>query len=364
MKLSNLKLSLFTRGLLIILFISGVVGLFIFYNSRYDFYTSNSGVVSGETASVIEKAVESLAISPHNINPLTGVSCENYNRRPLAVVMASDPVARPLSGISSADWIIEMPVITGSVTRMIAFFICDEASEIGALRSARHDFIPLTMGLDGILVHWGGSHIALDKLNRGVMDNIDALINLFGTFYRKSGVPAPHNGFSSYARLWSAANKLGYRQETNFNDYYFSGDDRCEVCENGQLSLDYAYPYNVFYDYNYETNVYLRLRGGYPEMDKLNNRQVEVKNIVVMRAASRQIEGQYNDVDVEGAGEIIFYKNGKEISGRWEKNKNDPASKLYFFDEEGREIEFTVGKTIIEIVEPYQRVEYILKRGI
>ena len=63
-------------------------------------------------------------------NPITGVVCENYNRRPIAVMMANDPVARPLSGISSADLIIEMSVVTGSITRTLAFFACGNPLEI------------------------------------------------------------------------------------------------------------------------------------------------------------------------------------------------------------------------------------------
>lgn len=290
------------------------------------------------------------------VNPVTGVICENYNRRPIAVMVANDPVARPLSGIASADLIIEMPVVTGDITRMMAFFVCGSPSEIGALRSARHDFIPLAMGFDAIFVHWGGSQFALDKLDKGIMDNINALYNPFGTFYRKSGLPATHNGFTSYDRLWLASQKLGYRSESKFDGYFFTSYDKCDVCQKGRLMVGYPVPYDVYYDYDAAKNSYSRFRGGYPEMDKLSNTPVEAKNIVIMRAASRQIYDQYNDVDVEGNSQAIIYKNGVEISGSWKKDKENTASKLYFFDDKGAEIKFTPGKIIVEIVEPYQKI--------
>ncbi|MEK7627488.1 MAG: DUF3048 domain-containing protein [Patescibacteria group bacterium] len=291
-------------------------------------------------------------------NSITGIICKNYNRRPIAVMMANDPVARPLSGISSADLIIEMPVITGSITRILAFFVCNNPSEIGALRSARHDFIPLAMGFDAIFVHWGGSYFALDKLDKGKVDNINALYNPFGTFYRKFGLPAPHNGFTSYDRLWLASQKLGYRSESKFDGYFFTSYDKCDACQNGRLAIDYSIPYNVYYDYNAVRNGYLRFRGGYPEIDKLNSAQVEAKNVIIMRAVSRPIDDQYNDVDVEGDGKAIIYKNGIEISGSWKKDKENMASKLYFFDDNGAEVKFTPGKIIIEIVEPYQKISW------
>jgi hypothetical protein len=77
------------------------------------------------------------------ISPITGEKCENYNQRPIAVMLAEDPITRPLSGIGAADMVIEMPVITGSITRMMAIYQCELPEEIGSVRSARHDFIPL-----------------------------------------------------------------------------------------------------------------------------------------------------------------------------------------------------------------------------
>lgn len=293
-------------------------------------------------------------------SPISGLACEDYNRRPLAVVLAEDPVARPLAGLSKADLIFEMPVITGSITRMVAVYVCGLPQEIGSIRSARHDFIPLVMGLDGVLVHWGGSHFALDKLNIGVMDNIDALINPYNAFYQKKEIPQPHNGFTSLERLLNSAKKLGYRLENEFEGY-----PHTEPTANGRqltaktLNIDYSYPYNVKYQYNSQTNSYLRWRADQPEIDKNNQKRIETKNIVIMRAASRQIEGpDYNDLDIEGKGECQVYQNGAVIPCQWQKDKADPKSKLYFLNESGEEIKFVPGQIWVEIVEPGQKIAW------
>ncbi len=285
-------------------------------------------------------------------SPLTGVPCQNAEQRPLAVMLSGDAVVRPLSGITEADLVFEMPVITGSINRLMTVYICQSPKEIGSIRSSRHDFITLAQGLDAIYAHWGGSHFALDKLNNGAMDNLDALKNPFDAFWRKEGIAAPHNGFSSEEGLMNAAEKLGYRLENRFEGYPHLENFTPATSTSKTLLVAYPGEFQVKYQYNPETNTYLRWRGGSKEIDKNTKIQVAAKNVVVMRAFSRQIEGQYNDVQIEGQGEAKVYRNGEEIKGIWKKDAKDQASKLYFFDAVGQEIKFVPGQIWVEIAEP------------
>jgi len=297
-------------------------------------------------------------VEGEGISPLSGLSCRNYQQRPLAVILANDPVTRPLYGLSEADLVIEMPVITNSITRIMAVFICNEPEVIGSLRSARHDFIPLARGLDAILAHWGGSHFALDKLDAGIMDNIDALINPYNAYYRDSSKPQPHNGFTSIKRLTSVASKLNYRATNLFEGYNFVQENNQEAV-NRVLRIGYSRPYYVSYQYDSSANSYFRYRDNLREMDAGNDKQIEAKNIVVMRVFSKQIEGpDYNDLDLEGSGECQVYQNGVVINCTWYKSEIKPHSKLKFLDENEQEVPFVQGQTWIEIVEPDQEVTW------
>ena len=283
------------------------------------------------------------------ISPITGLECKNYNSRPFAVMLASDPITRPLSGIAQADLVVEMPVVTNSITRLMAVFNCEEPEEIGSIRSSRHDFIPLAIGLDAIYAHWGGSHFALDELDSGVIDNINALNNPYNAYYRKTAILPPHNGFTSYSRLLNSSKKLGYRLINKFKGY-----PHLEKIDNnikGSLSIGFIGKYKVYWEYNGDT--YLRWRGGEKEIDKNGYKQVQASVIVIIKAESRQIEEQYNDVDLDEQGALIVYQNGKEIKGYW---KND--SRLLFLDNNEKEIEFVPGKIWIEIVEPYYEIKW------
>ncbi len=292
-------------------------------------------------------------------SPISGLFCANGESRPMAVILASDAVARSLSGISEADLVFNMPVITDSMTRLMAVYVCNSPKEIGSVRSARHDFIPLARGLDAIFVHWGGSHFALDKLDKGIMDNIDALKNPFDAYFRKSGIASPHNGFTSYTRLFEASKKLGYRLEGKFSGYLHLPDSSASLATTTKtLFIGFPGEFAVKYVYDLVSNSYLRWHGGTKEIDKNNGRQVEAKNVAVMIAASRQIEGQYNDVDVEGSGQARVYRNGEEIVGTWKKDAAKQTSKLYFYDKAGQEIKFMPGQIWVEVVQPNQTISW------
>lgn len=290
-------------------------------------------------------------------SPISGLACANAQRRPIAVMLAGDAVARPLSGLSEADLVFNMPVITNSMTRFMAVYLCNSPKEIGSVRSSRDDFIPLAKGLDAIFAHWGGSHFALDELAKGVINNIDALTNPFNAYFRKSGIVSPHNGFTSGARLYEAAEKMGYRLEGNFDGYLYLVDDAKITATTTQtLSIGFPGSFAVKYIYDPDDNSYWRWRGGFKEIDRNNNQQVAAKNVAIMFAQSRQIEGQYNDVDVTGSGRARIYRNGEEILGTWKKDVD--KSKLTFYDSTGEEIKFMPGQIWVEIVQTSQAVSW------
>src|SRR3989338_11029900 len=111
--------------------------------------------------------------TPKKPSSIAGLNCDTAQRRPMAVMMASDPEARPLSGIGAADLVVEMPVTPNGVTRFMAVYQCQTPKEIGSIRSAREDFIPLAAGFNNIYAHWGGEHSALDHLNKHITANFN-----------------------------------------------------------------------------------------------------------------------------------------------------------------------------------------------
>ena len=309
-------------------------------------------------------------LNTDKVSYLSALPCDNYNRRAIAVMQAGDVSTRPLSGLSEADMVVEMPAITASITRLMGIYVCNSPKEMGSIRSTRHDYITIAKGLDAMLAHWGGSHFALDMLkNKNTVPDLDAMANPDGAFFRKDGIPAPDNGFASHQGLWKAAEKLGYRLENHFEGYPHQAEsDPATRPNGGSLRVGFAGVYGVNYTYDPKTNAYLRTWGGKDDTDKTTGQRLAPKNVVVMFATSRQIEGQYNDVDVEGDGEMHAFMDGKEIIGKWIKEKKNCVignelvcmtdSKLKFMKEDGSELKFVPGQIWLEVLEPGQTLKW------
>ena len=279
------------------------------------------------------------------LGPLTGTECASAGR-PMAVMLASDPEARPLAGIGSADMVVEMPVTEGGVTRMMAVFQCALPAEFGSIRSARMDFIPLVRGFDALYMHWGGEHEALAKLNSGSIDNIDCLKYDGTTCRRKPSRPMPHNGYSTPSLLLAKAKALGHA--TNDQSVRYTFDAKAKSRGTVAPPKLYAGDFAVVWSYDPATNSYARTRGASPEIDRLTNTQVRAHNIIFLKTTSAYVNILYNRVKTTGSGNATIYQNGLELSGTWEKSGDN--GKLFVKDADGKELMLTSGTTWFEWV--------------
>jgi len=289
---------------------------------------------------------------PVHPSTLSGIACDNATRRPIAVMLASDVEARPLSAIGQADMVFEMPVTPNGLTRMMAVFQCNQPKEIGSIRSARASFIALAQGLDAILVHWGGEKDALDALNSGVINNVNALLYDGTTFYRKRGVPSPHDGFTSSDLLTARINQLEYRATTSMEPYAHLAErkDRNLGSLADTITVSWPQKMNVRFTYDATNNTYLRSRGGTPEYDALTNTQVRASVVVVMQTDATFLHDQYIHVRTIGTGNATIWQGGQRINGLWKKDR--ATDTLTFTDANGGRILFEPGMIWVLIDAP------------
>lgn len=334
------------------------------------------------------------------ISPITGVSCENWNKRTFAVMQPVDRQARPVAGFSQADMVFEMPNPAEGVfvTRLMGVYQCEIPDEIGAMRSARHDYINIAKGLDAVFVGWGGSAFALKKLNDGVIDNLDCNnqggkpANQFCFRKEKTGLMRGEDtGYIKGASMLEAAKHYAYRETSNFAGYPHREDAKMEDRPvGGHLRFGYPGMMEAEYDYDRESNSYLRTWGGAADLDRNNNKRIAPKNVVLVIAENEQIlaeadykgrgvndpwegleewekigpkniSGRYNNLqlgdpwfDTSETGEARYYMNGEEHRGTWKKSRKSLDSKLFFYDEGGSEIRFVPGQIWVEVMVPGQ----------
>lgn len=334
-----------------------------------------------------------------NINPISGLACENWNRRPVAVMQPSDLQARPAAGFSQADIVFELPAYTSSNTRLLGVYACDIPKEIGAIRSARHDHIALAAGVNAFFVHWGGSHFALDLLNKNIIDRIDCMTTNYCERWNWQSDPVMRmedSGHITAENVIKAMDSLNIERDNAFVGYPHKKEaTSVDRGVNGStLRVAFASPYDVSYTYNKDSNAYLRTWDGVEDTDRNNKERLAPKNIVVMFAKSEQIttsqdyigkglkdpwggveeikktgvesiSGRYNNVQIgdpwyddADSGEAYYYMNGNEYRGTWKKDKSKIDSKLFFYDENGKEIAFIPGQIWVEILEPGQVLKW------
>lgn len=219
-------------------------------------------------------------------------------------------------------------------------------------------------GLTLFLVTGGGSYHALNRIAAGEFDTINALTNPFGAYFRKDHLPAPYNGFTSYENLWEALVKLEYRTTTEFKGYQFKDDLMADGRPiGGTLSIGWPGAYRVHYEYDKETNRYVRYWSGSKQIDGGEDKlEVAPSVVIVMRAANGFADGPggYNNVDIEGEGEMTVYQDGGEIHGTWRKNELHKSDPVDFLDERGKTVKLTRGQIWVMAVEPHVDVTWEL----
>jgi len=302
-------------------------------------------------------------------HPLTGqILEEELDELPqvFGVMVENSADAWPLSGLDEAFLVIEAPV-EGSIPRFIAFYGSDsEVDKVGPVRSARPYYVDWNDGLQAIYTHVGGSPEALELI-ANTYETLD--LNQFwyaDYFYRLNGTRfAPHNVYTDIEMLTEALGDVfddidepDYDVWEFANDAPAEGTEPVEGVENpSSISIDWTdyTTYDVAWEYQVETNDYLRYQGSYV-MELEDGATIEANNIAVIATDIRIIdsEGRRSIVTV-GEGDALIVQNGEVYLARWRKDDHD--DRLQFYTPDGYEISFNAGSTWIEIVSSLSQIE-------
>ncbi|PQZ99013.1 MULTISPECIES: DUF3048 domain-containing protein [unclassified Paenibacillus] len=282
--------------------------------------------------------------------PLTGLPVdEAITRRPLAVMINNAPAARPQSGLSSADIILEV-LAEGGITRFIAIFQSEGGAEtVGPVRSIRPYLIELGESYDGVLVHAGGSPEAYSILQRQQKQHMDEISNGGPYFWRSSDRKAPHNLYTSADKLREGSDIKGYSHDFKSPVYIYNEEGATSAGEAvKQFDIHYLLDsYRVTYDYDEVSGRYMRMVNGKADQDMDNETQLGAANIIVAGADHKVLDSVGRlSVNLEQGGEAMLFQKGKMIRGQWVKKQGD----IIRFVQGGSEVALVPGKTFISIV--------------
>ncbi len=291
---------------------------------------------------------------------LDGVNVEDekeINPPILAVQVENMVDARPLSGISKARLVYEA-ISEAGITRLLALYLQNqEVAEIGPVRSARPYYIDWASEYGAMYAHSGGSPEALR-----IIPSYDILdLNEFSNgkyFWRSKSRYAPHNLYTSTEFLDEAfAAKNG--KVKNFEPWQFKDEVEYDgrPSEERRIIIHFSTKtYEVGWQYNRETNDYLRYQAGIIQQDR-DGSEVRAKNIVVQFVKMTILDDVGRKrIETIGSGEAIIFQDGIKLEGEWRKNKKGERTK--FYDSIGAEIKFNHGVTWVEVVPIGTEVEF------
>lgn len=308
-------------------------------------------------------------------------------RRPLTVMIENHLDSRPQSGLSSADVVYEV-VAEGGITRFLAVFYCGAAQEItiGPVRSARTYFMDFASeyGDYPLYAHVGGANKpgpanALGQigdygwLKKGNdMNQFSLGFPVFWRDYERIGheVATEHTMYSTTEKLWEVAQKRGLtnvdeegnKWNESFTSWSFKDEAKLEA-RGDVTSVEFSFwenntNYAVRWEYQKESNQYLRLNAGQIHKDLNNDTQLSAKTVIIqfMKEKGPIDEVKHMLYTTTGTGKALIFQDGQVIEGTWNKEKRQSRTK--FTDKSGKEVALNRGPIWMEIIPVGGEVKY------
>jgi len=283
-------------------------------------------------------------------SPLTGklIADENATKQPVTGIMIENsPDARPQSGIKDSGVVFEA-IAEGGITRFLVIFQQEKPQLIGPVRSVRSYYIDWAAAFNASVAHVGGSAAALAEVRNGSYRDIDQFFNS-GTYWRAADRYAPHNVYTSFAKIDALNVAKGYTSSTFTGFTHTDGQPSETPTATGiNISISGAL-YNSSYAYDKVTNTYARSQAGGPHLDREAG-QITPSVVIAMSVdESTILEGGYGqNITTVGSGKAVIFQNGTATNATW--HKANKLGQITFTDEAGKDIPLVRGQTWISAV--------------
>ncbi len=300
-------------------------------------------------------------------SPLSGaVVAAGLEKRPVTAIMIENSLdARPQSGLRDASIVFEA-IAEGGITRFLTLYQEGEPGYIGPVRSLRPYYLDWAAPFNASIVHVGGSLDSLQQIrdpNQGLRD-IDQFFNP-GTFSRIPERYAPHNVYTSSARLDELIGKKGFSTST-FTPWTRKVEAPSKAPNANKIDLVVSGPaFNVHYDYQPETNSYVRNQGGALHTDITSAqdpspqplRPKVVVALVMPYSYGAGSDGNRSTYNTYGTGKMYLFQDGIVTEGTW--SKPDRKTPFSFVDAAGKALPMNPGQTWLTVVSTPTAVRFV-----
>lgn len=274
-----------------------------------------------------------------------------------AIMIGNSPDARPQSGLKDAELVFEA-IAEGGITRFLCLYQTNKPQLIGPVRSLREYYVDWLTPFNASVAHVGGSREALNIVRNGRYRDIDQFFN--GQFYwRASDRYAPHNVYTSFAKLDTLNAQRGYLNSeiTMFKRQIFKSPAQLTQSKTTpqlpaaqNINFKISGPlYNVAYRYDPTTNQYRRQVGGRDHLDREKGQIAPNAVIAISTDMQHILEDGYRErITTIGQDKAYIFQNGQVIEGTWKKA--DRQQQIHFYDNQQQEIAINSGQVWISVI--------------
>ena len=273
-------------------------------------------------------------------------------------------VARPQSGFNATSIVYQAPA-DGGETRYMLVFQEGDTPDIGPVRSGRLYFVHWAAEYRSAVAHYGGDRQTLSwiRWSGGLITNLDALAGSGAAFHRIKSRKAPHNAYTSTAKLRKmVATKGGPATLAPSVHRRPFVDESAPSQRGGRQSVRVPYHTGVVtYDYDPASNLYRRSIDGRAQLDPADGKRVTTRNVVVLFQPYRidtTLEPGHSRpvIDILGKGLAWIFSEGRFIKATWSKSAIEGSTRL--IDATGKEIPLVRGRTFFQVVDTGTKVTY------
>jgi Protein of unknown function (DUF3048) N-terminal domain/Protein of unknown function (DUF3048) C-terminal domain len=299
---------------------------------------------------IAKKAVVPPVVVPKFYSPLTGNLVADQPATTAAVtgiMIENSPDARPQSGLKDAGVVFEA-IAEGGITRFLALYQESKPQLIGPVRSVRMYYVDWVAAFNASVAHIGGSAGALAEVRNGNYRDIDQFFNS-GAYYRATDRYAPHNVYTSFARLDALNAAKGYTSSA-FTGFTRTDGKASDAPTASTVNVTISSPlYNSSYTYDKATNTYIRSQAGAPHVDRESG-QIAPSVVIAMRVDETTVfeDGYRQSIQAVGSGEATIFQNGTATTVTWSKPSR--TSQITFTAADGKDVPLVRGQTWISAV--------------
>ena len=304
------------------------------------------------------------------IDPLTGLRVtEDYSQvRPISLIYDNISVAAPQSGISKMDILIEMMVESG-ISRLIGITNDYLGSDgegtldiFGPMRSTRPYMVSFSQAFNTLMVGAGGSPQGYEKIAALGLNYVDGVNDRYAlqSFYRD--VERYKNDGYEHSLMITGKGIVKLAQfnsfsltGTNNNAFNFIDEGKSMYLSGGAAThviLKYSLYQQVQLVYSASSGTYYRYQhGDVPHLDAENGEQLNFRNVLILFADTRNIEGDTEgrlNITVTGVGDGYYISDGRYVPIRWSRISD--TSELVISGMGGEKLTINRGKTFISVV--------------